>query len=1445
MTFKYSAFIMAFEFIIPLNVDDLLHSESVDQYVVQEVASLRELPNKIQLSGQAQAKDGCSFILDHFDTLYSFVVRAKELEVRDLQAVLHQSLAGLEHMAICFPDLIEDDMHAEQQKKLLNMTKMTMFIFWNALRIVEDKILGKDMLFDIKGRKKTLKSAENDGWDSDRNRALFALYNFLQLPLHKLWNPPVAEEEFVSMAANVCYKILEDPSINSVKMKPMRESIFQVLGTLVSRYQHGLSCTVKIVQLLKLFEHLCAPLAECVIALVQDYGCRGFLREIVREISESDSIYDMNGARTFSLFLTEIAKNASDLVLPIISLLLPHLDNDPYTMRNCVLEIMGEVVVQILSVETMDDQQRETRNMFLDHLQDHLLDNNAYVRAKALKIWQRLAQEKSIPLSRFGDLLGDVVVRLGDTSWTVVRYAVQLVKTVLQNNPFGAKMDLATLKEKLDLEEKAMAKLKEEACDPNNMSRIQRWELHVPSLTLAVEQFLKPENTEESANDSQDEEPMSEGQMMSNLTEIRSSIDKKDFESALKLVCKTEKIFSGASELRKDKRLEWQVDYYIRLIKKIYVEMNEEVDDEDKENKENLEEGVKKDSKKSKKRRLQDLHPSEEEEKHVETEVEKAIVGQTRVLEYLKDCIAFVDEMDKAISMITALLHSGQIAVVQDAIEFLTTASVFGFDQSETGIRQMLLLVWCGETAIKEAVASAYKTLFLDIQEGVPKGRAQAVEIVRNLSKLLKKLGQNEKAALEVLVMQWVSSDAIDKSCIQVMWERFTRALKDTSPDESRAALQLLTMVAAAKVHTVQTNVDVLVKAGMGVKGERNSELIHDTCRALLKLTPVGRATTDAEPLRYPRDHDIFQALQDVLKEGFTSIDDSEYQSMAEEALDVIYQLSENPDVTSGDLLKYFVDQVMQKSELRSGKDACTETDGDAIEESKCSTELLTRLVFFIGHVAYRQWVHLDKFVFRELKRRNNLREKYAEETKDLNIKTATTKGKKKKGSNKDDANESLMHSSILSASHSLMEKQEDELGADIAADDAEAEYINNVCESEVVTGDTLLSKLSSIVVSVCANPQKFTDDHLQATASLSLTKLMLASSEYCEKHLQLVFTMMEKSVVPQIRSNLVYAMGDLANRFPNLIEPWTKHFYSRLSDKSSQVRQDTILVLKHLITNEMLKVRGQISDLALCIVDPEPNISSMAILLFQELAKKGNTLYNVMPDIISRLSNPSAEVEEEKFQAIMKFLMQLIQKDRQMESLVDKLCQRFRASTHERQWSDLAFCLGLMQFSDRSLRRLLENLPCYAEKLTVQSIYDTFCDILEQAGKTQKPERLQIIEELEAKINECLQKGLPEGNYGSMDSGTAGSQDSDDGFAKPKPVSHTPNNRRKIVPRTPATTRSSRRGRGRGRGRGKSTNPHYKRPKFSSSSEESSQSESDDDEVFIKQTASKRRQKK
>jgi len=50
------------------------------------------------------------------------------------------------------------------------------------------------------------------------------------------------------------------------------------------------------------------------------------------------------------------------------------------------------------------------------------------------------------------------------------------------------------------------------------------------------------------------------------------------------------------------------------------------------------------------------------------------------------------------------------------------------------------------------------------------------------------------------------------------------------------------------------------------------------------------------------------------------------------------------------------------------------------------------------------------------------------------------------------------------------------------------------------------------------------------------------------------------------------------------------------LRDSSSEVRQVTLLVLTNLIMNDMVKVKGQISEMALCIVDTEKKIAGNII---------------------------------------------------------------------------------------------------------------------------------------------------------------------------------------------------------------------------------------------------------
>lgn len=51
-------------------------------------------------------------------------------------------------------------------------------------------------------------------------------------------------------------------------------------------------------------------------------------------------------------------------------------------MRICVLSVLKELIIHVLSNEALDEFKRKTRNDYLSVLLDHLKDINAYVRSK-------------------------------------------------------------------------------------------------------------------------------------------------------------------------------------------------------------------------------------------------------------------------------------------------------------------------------------------------------------------------------------------------------------------------------------------------------------------------------------------------------------------------------------------------------------------------------------------------------------------------------------------------------------------------------------------------------------------------------------------------------------------------------------------------------------------------------------------------------------------------------------------------------------------------------------------------------------------------------------------------------------------------------------------------------------------------------------------------------
>ncbi len=68
----------------------------------------------------------------------------------------------------------------------------------------------------------------------------------------------------------------------------------------------------------------------------------------------------------------------------------------------------------------------------------------------------------------------------------------------------------------------------------------------------------------------------------------------------------------------------------------------------------------------------------------------------------------------------------------------------------------------------------------------------------------------------------------------------------------------------------------------------------------------------------------------------------------------------------------------------------------------------------------------------------------------------------------------------------------------------------------------------------------------------------------------------------------------------------------TRPSCCTTGVRKTSLMVLTHLIMNDMMKVKGHISKMALCLVDEEPRIKAMAELFFHELAQKAYKVVHV-----------------------------------------------------------------------------------------------------------------------------------------------------------------------------------------------------------------------------------------
>ena len=146
-------------------------------------------------------------------------------------------------------------------------------------------------------------------------------------------------------------------------------------------------------------------------------------------------------------------------------------------------------------VVTLTAAGRDDRDGFLDCLEDHMHDVHAHVRSHVLQIWGKLCKEKCIPLSRQHSVLELAVGRLQDKSSNVRKAAVQLLTTLLESNPFAAKLGTMELEIKLKEEEEKLKEMSPEEVE--EVDPVQVWNDLQEKVKEKLVETLREEEVEE------------------------------------------------------------------------------------------------------------------------------------------------------------------------------------------------------------------------------------------------------------------------------------------------------------------------------------------------------------------------------------------------------------------------------------------------------------------------------------------------------------------------------------------------------------------------------------------------------------------------------------------------------------------------------------------------------------------------------------------------------------------------------------------------------------------------------------------------------------------------------------------------------------------------------------------------------------------------------------
>ncbi|KRY18275.1 Condensin complex subunit 1 [Trichinella patagoniensis] len=1200
--------------------------------------------------------------------LYAFVVRVV-LHIYIINMFFFIVNSNIYHELV---NLLDDfaECSAYSKQSLRNIFSMNMFLLIHlALEFENEKPqkCAEVQLSDEskKGGKGKRVVQNNDLWSDESQGFLELCCRILSLDLKKLWAPALVDERLIDGIGEFCQKMLHPWKA------PRKQCLLKAFDLLIHTYNHGITFAVQLIQSLAAADTNPEKIAEMVSNLANS-DSETFLVEILKELSQVDAAALLNegaSARNYSVFLVEVAHLIPDCVLRNISLLVPFLTEDSFTFRNGVLTTFSVLISKKLTGEDLPESLVTLRTQFFKHLLEHIHDISGNVRGKALQLFTKLVLEKCVPLNEYKLLMPLAIGRLADKLPTVRKAAIQLLCSILNNNPFMKKVTIEELQSRLETEKKNLENLvysgltrfkgnkESEAQDSVN----EKWTIARNRMSDILDELIEKYWEDGSLNLPDELCNFEDVSDIISLSALNCIVDGDYRETVLR--------FIHFGKLHPDSALLASVfDTHCTSA----------------EFKRNLLDAIK--------FVFMDLitasviadGPLAEEIR------EKVMQGdqvqrQKVVIRFIEDSICFLQQVHSILPLITEMLYQNQLSDVLESIDFLVNCVSHDVSSNNETIWKCFELVWSTQEAVRNGALNAFQKICVDI--GSEFNASYIIEMrIQRLLIIMEKATDSQYFTLAKLVSIALKKGILENFNLMPAWD-IIQNNKDTL-EKKKIALKIICMFAVHDKNVLRGNIKRLAVFGLSENAD-----FHSTYLVLCTLSKLGWCDRQGN-LKFleeiaceVEECSLFCRVMRFLLDGVTNYDDNYWIAAMEYGVRLIFYAAPNPDVICASFLK----SLSAKSE----------------EESKKEQHyplFLTRMLSAFGQVAYCSFHFLDMSFSNQLKKSRNTNEQV-------------------------NNNEKKSVDSVF--------------GLDTVAslEDRDRDFVNKICEEYVLKDGTFLGEYSKLVIKICKQPIKYNYAPLQAAVAETLMKLMFISQKFCAENCRLLVTMLEKSKFPIVRRTIMTLLPDLYARHPNEIEYWTRRIHSRIFDENLSVRVCSISIMSYLVLHNLTKPGRMLADIALCTVDENPTIVSLAKRFFKEYSDKTATFFSILPDISGQLSLKYNEIGAEKSWQICKFLYSFVNKERQNESFIDKLCERFVIAKNVEHCHILAKCLTLPTYNERLIRKVAESMKCYEEKLKDDTVLQCFLSIVDSAKRTWKGDGKERLDMLQAEFKEKHEK--------------------------------------------------------------------------------------------------------